>query len=216
MDLFIRIGLYVFICYTPVLLFLFFLATKKYDEYSIRTHWMSDLGDTRYTSSSLIIPAMIVYACTYPFLIFGMSKVLPNTTDSSIIMILFSLYLFFGFCAVLLSNNTHPVLHYVCIAIDHICITTMSLLFIYRISVSTLFPKYFILFSITVVVLSLLFSFAFGKILFRVRKIPLPISDIRTKNQSFLIRNIMVLEWAYILSIFLNHFALGIVVLQHL
>lgn len=215
MGLFIRIGLYVFIFYTPVLLFILFLTYKKYPRYSLKTHWLSDLGNTRYSSSSIIIRAWMIYGITYLFFVYGLAKVLPDTVWSSVVIILMSMFLLFGFLASRIPNDVHWTWHITCVAIGHFSATLAYFILIYINSISNLMPKYFISFNVILVTLSIIFSFSYSKLVNKV-KIPLDISEIIKKDTSFFIRNITVLEWIYILSIILNNFALSFVILQNL
>jgi hypothetical protein len=215
MDLLIHVGVYLFVLYTPILLFILFMVVKKYPIYSPKTHWLSDLGNTKSSGSSIIIPAWIMYGFTYLFFVIGLAQILPDTIWFTIVIILLSMFLIFGFLASQIPNDIHWTLHITCVAIGHFAITLAYLILIFIISTSNLIPKYFLIFNSTLIALSIIFTFSYVE-LFKKVKIPLNISEIIKAEKLFLIRNITILEWVYIISIILNNFALGFVILWNL
>lgn len=216
MDLVLRVGLTAFIFYTPILLFFLYIGSKKYKGYSILSQWLSDLGDSRYKSSILVVSAWVVYGLVYPFFIWGLSNILPDLVFSSLVVFLFSVFLVFGLLASLLPNNKYNTLHYICVIIDLLCLTLSYVLLTYIILGSDPIPKNFIIFNIVIIALTIVFVYSFAKIFFKARRTGYTLYKVIREEKSFVLHYITALEWAYILLMVLYNFALSVVILQTL
>jgi hypothetical protein len=216
MDTFIRIGFYSFIFYSPILFLLLFIATKKYPGYSIRSQWMSDLGDTRYGSSRLTIGAWVLYGILFFFFAYEVPTVFPHMTASSAAIFLVYMFLFFGFLTCLLPNNMYRVLHYVCVIVAYLSILSFDFLLTYIVLASNTIPKYIIFGTITHIMIAIAFTYAFINVFLKKMKSSQTLYDVIREEKSLLTHNAPFLEWVYILSIVVLFFALSLAALQHI
>jgi hypothetical protein len=216
MDTFIRIGFYSFILYSPILFLLLFAATKKYPDYSIRSQWMSDLGDTRYGSSRLAIGAWILYGILLFFFAYEVPTILPHMTASSVATLLVYMFLLFGFLTCFLPNNVYRVLHYICVIIAYLSILSFDFLLTYIVLASNTIPKYIIVGTITHIMTAVAFTYAFISVFLKKMKSSKSLYDVIREEKSLLTHNAPFLEWVYILSIVVLFFALSLATLQHM
>ncbi len=216
MVLITHLGLVVFVIYSPIFLLLLFISVKKYPGYSLTSLWMSNLGDTRYESCKLFNLAWLFYGFFCLFFVYGLSKILPNMFYSSIAVLLLYLSSVFTILASLIPINKNLILHHICTLIVSVSITTSYLLLLLPMYISQLIPKYFMLFNMLLIFISVFFAISFLKLIRKQGKIPLTLSDLRKNEKSFFIRNTAAQEWIFILLVIIWNFVMSLVALQNL
>lgn len=216
MDTITRVGLVIFIIYLPVFLLLFFLAVKKYKGYSFTSLWMSNLGDTRFESSILFNSAFLFYGILSLFFVNGLSRILPNMLNSTVAILFLYLCSFSTIIASLIPMNKNLKVHHLFSNTVFISVTVFSMFLMYPIYISHLIPKYFLVFNILLIVLSIVLCVSFSTLVQKVGKIPITLFKIRKTERSFIVRNAAVQEWIFSLVVIVWNFAMSLIILQNL
>lgn len=213
MDEFMRVGLIIFTFYSPFFLFLIFLATKKYEGYSFRLFWMSNLGDTRYQSSTWFIPAFVLYGGLSLFLPYNLSKIISSTQYSTPVISLLYICSISTIAANLIPINKNSIVHHLFTCIVFLGTNVVYFLLLPFLLSSLFIPRYVIIFTIFLIGMSIIYSFSFAGLIYKEKKIPLTLGELRKSEHSFFVRNISVLEWIIILSVILWNFTMSLTIL---
>lgn len=216
MDTITRVGLVIFIIYLPVFLLLFFLAVKKYKGYSFTSLWMSNLGDTRFESSILFNSAFLFYGILSLFFVNGLSKILPSMLNSTVAILFLYLCSFSTIIASLIPMNKNLKVHHLFSNTVFMSVTVFSMFLMYPIYISHLIPKYFLVFNILLIVLSIVLCVSFSILVQKVGKIPITLFKIRKTERSFIVRNVATQEWIFFLVVIIWNFAMSLIILQNL
>jgi hypothetical protein len=172
---------------------------EKKAKFSVITHWISNLGDSR---EKTFIPfnLVTVFYCIFNFLFTGkMQLLLPNSFQAEISVILFYtfslLLILFLFFPVNKNYKVHRILSNL-IFVSIIGALVFSFLQLSK-TVGIPFPVIFFLTLTTVV--GIVFLISFIKLQIKCKEIPKTLENVRKKEKSLLIRNVCLLEWIFFL-----------------
>ena len=215
MNLFLHFGLLAFLLYFPVLIALVVFAAKRHPNYSAKERWLSDLGDTRSPSYPIFKLMFILYALVFPFLIFGLARLLPLETLSTYIIVFFITFFCGGVSASMLSNNVYQIQHYICVGLVHISVLCYGSLLGYLTMTTELLPKPFIFLNATLLFFAIAFSYCILSLGIRSPKNGISKYAIMKKSSSLLVRYATIIEWGYFFSVIGYCFALGLIAYIH-
>ncbi|MBU1327131.1 DUF998 domain-containing protein [Patescibacteria group bacterium] len=216
MDTIARVGLIAFILYLPVFLMLLFLAVKRYKEYSFTSLWMSNLGDTRHQSSVLFNSGFLLYGLLSLFFVNGLSRILPNMLIPTVAILFLYICSFSTIVASLIPMNKNLNVHHKFSNMVFMSITAFSALLIYPISVSNIISRYFLVLNVILIVLSVVLSVSFARLVKKTGKIPISLFEIRKTEKCFIVRNAAVQEWIFFLVVIVWNFVMSLIILQNL
>lgn len=193
----ISFGLLLFIIYQPILfLILFYFASKKYPDFSFKTHWVSNLGEKNSKSYLYFVFGFLILAILGIFFAINMFHYLGfNFYGFSVVGSLIFAVISIFFVILYPMDINYP---------KHQSIAQFLLLALFLINVFSLltifsnskFPIFLLLLNISGIVFDVLFSIS-GRMLFNKYKInELQNLTLIIKNEkNFLIKNTTVFEW---------------------
>jgi hypothetical protein len=135
----------------------------------------------------------------------------------STVAILF-LYLcsFSTIIASLIPMNKNLNVHHQFSNMVFMSVTAFSALLMYPISVSNIIPRYFLALNVLLIILSIVLSVSFARLVKKVGKIPITLFEIRKTEKSFFVRNAAVQEWTFFLVVTVWNFVMSLIILQNL
>lgn len=165
--------------------------------FSIVTHWISNLGDSR---GKTFIPFNLVIIFYSIFNLFFINKIrsfLPNNFQTEVTAVLF--YTFSPLLILLLffPVNKNYKVHRVLSNLIFISIIGALLLSFLQLSKTTSIPFTVIFFLALTTIVGSIFLISFIKLQVKYNKIPKTLANIRRKEKSLLIKNACLMEWFF-------------------
>lgn len=183
----IHLGLLLFILYLPVFFFvLFYLAPKKYPDFSFKTHWISNLGEKKSKSYPCFTTGLLLLSFLGFLFLLGFynsqgSSLTNQLTFLSGLSVLFSIFLitFFPMDVKLITHMRIARFLFFSLVIFNL----------------TLLPKFNLL-NLLEIILLILFGIS-CRLLFYNYPLPETVNlvKIRRSEKSLLVRNATILEW---------------------
>ena len=212
MSDFFKIGLLVYILYLPIfLLLLIYGARKKYRRYSVLTFWVSNLGEERAASHYIFNVCFLIFAFLNLFFLKGLFEIMPDLILSKIALYFFALSIVALILIVFLPMDKRPKVHQVIASSLFIGMSGFILFSIYPVYVSEVLPRFLVLLNVIILIFVSLTAFTFKKLL---SKYGAPaLTDLvgeRKKENSLLLKNATLWEWATFVSSLLWFFVSAI------
>lgn len=216
--IFLIVGLLAYLIFLPLCFaILFLVARKQCKNYSVFTFWLSNLGAKKSRSR------LIFNICFFVFglfnLLFGwiLFKILPQTLLTLAMSIFFSLSALLAVLVPFFPMDRKRKAHEIIADILFLCILTACLLFTYFNLISQMFPAFLTVFSLAVVVFSLLVIYSYLKL--KEKYGGRAMGDLvfeRKKEKSCILKNATLWEWLVFSSVIVWLFALTICLLSFL
>lgn len=206
---------FVFPILLPISLSSLFIATRFYPGYSIKTHWISNLDNTKNASRPFFILFLTTLLLYGPNLFFEVSKIVVGYHLWQILLSFILCLLGFSILGIIFSPtniNIRRHLKFAClllisIILFHIAFLTLKVTGIIE-------DRVLIILSIVIVALCVTFIVSTIRL---IRKYKLTLGDLRTivaTEKSWLIRNSTLLEWTILLVNYVWIFYLNVILLS--
>ncbi len=169
--------------------------------FSIFTHWVSHLGDSRAKSYILFNLISITYSIFNLFFAINIQPLLINTFPVRLSIILFYTTSLLVILLLFFPLNKNFKIHRTLSDIMFASILTALILLLYSFSSSSNIPSFLILPLAFTVLISSLFVISFALMKIKYGEIPKTLIEIRNKEKSILIKNAFFLEWLFFASL---------------
>ncbi|MDC0449035.1 DUF998 domain-containing protein [bacterium] len=173
---------------------------KGKKKFSIFTHWISELGDTRAKTHFVFNFIVILYGTFNLIFVYKTQWLFPTPLLSNLSFLLFGSYSFFLILLPLYPQDLNFTAHRRVCNLLYISILSGLIFLSYPLCVSGSSLIIKLILSITTVT-GFLLGLSFVKMFRKYQKIPKNLVEIRGKEESFLIKNVCFFEWLFFLLV---------------
>jgi hypothetical membrane protein len=203
-----------YVIYLPVFLLLLNLAKRRYKGYSLKSFWISNLGELNSPSHRIFTPSLLVLGVLNLFFISYLRAFLPDSIFSQTAALFLYVSAFSSILIVFFPMDTKPKEHELISYPLFFGILGSSLLLIYPLSASDKIPSLLILLNLLVIVFATLLMVSFWRLTVKYqRKLGDHCLQYIRKEKSFFLKNVTLWEWIFLYLVILWSFVIGIIVL---
>ncbi len=174
---------------------------QKTARFSIFTHWVSYLGDSRAKSYILFNLIVVCYSVFNLLFAINILSFLVSTFPVRLSIILFYTTSLLVILLLFFPLNKNYKVHRILSDIMFTLIFVALILIFYPLYTSSSIPFLLVLFLAATILINLLFVASFTLLRIKYGEIPKTLIDIRKKERSLLIKNAFFLEWLFFASL---------------
>ena len=174
---------------------------QKKERFSIFTHWVSHLGDSRAKSYILFNLISITYSIFNLLFAINIQSLLINTFPVRLSIILFFTTSLLVVFLLFFPLNRNYKIHRALSDIMFASILAALILLLYSFSSSSNIPSFLILSLAFTTLISSLFVISVTLLKIKYGEIPKTLIEIRSKEKSILIKSAFFLEWLFFTSL---------------
>ncbi len=166
-------------------------------KFSIVTHWISNLGDSR---GKTFIPFNLVtvfYSISNLFFVNQIRSFLPNNFQAEAMAVLFGVFSLLLMLLLFFPVNKNYKVHRVLSNLIFTSIVGALALSFLQLSRTAGIPFIVVFFLTLTTIAGLVFLVSFIKLQVKYKEIPKTLIDVRGKEKSLLIRNVCLMEWIF-------------------
>ena len=174
---------------------------QKKARFSIFTHWISELGNSRAKSYKLYNLITIIYSILNLLFALNIQSLLTNSLPANFSSILFSTATLLVILLLFFPVNKNYKTHRIISDILFITILTASVLLFYSFTLSPNIPSFLLVSLMFTILISSLHVVSFVLLKIKYGEIPKNFVELRKKEDSLLIKNAFFLEWLFFVSL---------------
>lgn len=174
---------------------------EKEARFSIVTHWISNLGDTRIKTFIPFNLVTIFYSIFNLLFIYKIRSFFSDGFQTDITVILFYIFSISLVLLLFFPVNKNYKVHRVLSNLIFISIIGALVLSFLQLSKTADTPSLVIFFLTLTTVVGIVFLISFIKLQIKYKEIPRTLICVREKEKSFLIKNVCFMEWVFFLLI---------------
>lgn len=167
--------------------------------FSIVTHWISNLGDSRGKTFILFNLVTAFYSIFNLFFTNKIRSFLSNNFQTEVTAVLFYTFSLLLIFLLFFPVNKNYKVHRVLSNLIFISIIGALILSFLQLSKTASIPFLFIFFLTLTIIVGLVFLISFIKLQIKYKEIPKIVDRVRKKEKSLLIRNVCLMEWVFFL-----------------